>query len=116
MAHNHIVDFALLYERTTLGQLLLLDENALDYIMLTNPFGSGDEAKGEERSATSSRAPARAARGKKRYASREDVPAVQQVLKDEMQVSQTTLAGVTRGKPHLAAYVAAEIEKGRDAD
>jgi hypothetical protein len=43
MAHYRTTDFVHLYQRTTIGQLLLLDENALSYVKLTNPMGSGEE-------------------------------------------------------------------------
>lgn len=42
MAHNRERLFQPYYEELTVGQLLLLDDNVLSYLKLTNPWGSGD--------------------------------------------------------------------------
>lgn len=52
MAHYRSTDYEYFYRRRTIGQLLLLDCDAIDYIILTSPFGSDEngESRGPKRS------------------------------------------------------------------
>lgn len=54
MAHYRDDDFEKYYTRKTFGQVLLLDENALGYVKLTSPFGSGDDDADEDDSGAKS--------------------------------------------------------------
>lgn len=43
MAHRQKLDFGRFYRRMTIGQLFMLDNDLIEFLVLTNPFGSGDE-------------------------------------------------------------------------
>ena len=47
MAHYHYTP-RFVMEELTLGQVYALFEGAMDYVMLTNPWGSGEEEKADE--------------------------------------------------------------------
>lgn len=43
MAQRQKLDFDRFYRRMTIGQLWLFDNDLLEFVKLTNPFGSGDD-------------------------------------------------------------------------
>jgi hypothetical protein len=108
MAHNHLVDFAPLYRSKTIGQLLLLDDNLLEYVLLTSPMGSGDG--GKKGSSTSG---ARTPRGKYSdiYDAHNLAAKINRANPGAMQIVRTTKEAYVRGKPWLAQYLRDEAAK-----
>lgn len=45
MSHNRDRIFSDYYDGLTVAQLLLIDDNILSYVKMTNPWGSGDDKK-----------------------------------------------------------------------